>query len=184
MDLQVKYYIGKYNTTAGTFSWSDLETDFNEDGDRVKYRKCSGLETKGAPKNIYKETYADSDIVRCDYPTEALCRENTEIALDIVIIRGAREQTDTYDDLYGFLTESPSVFWDTQRKRAAVLVPKNATEPVKDTYLGTPYIEIEFKFDNLAGVCPFIDDAMSSDHLGEVEAYAKDVLLTAGLINS
>lgn len=177
MDLQVGFYTGKYNVLQGAFTWQALERTVN--GDTIKYRKASGLEDVGKIKNLYVETYADSNIQRVDFP-ETIARENTTVKIDIIVLRSdLRRQSSTYKDLVDYFSNGFTVYWDTQRKRAAVLYLDKATQPKTDTYLGTPYMEIEFEFTCVTGVCPIVEDTFASSHLPLVEAYAKPVILTA-----
>jgi len=178
MDLNVRYYTAKYNASNSTFTWRELE--YVSNGDRVKYRRFTGLEDKGKIKNIYTETYADSDIIRVDI-SDTIAREATTMTLDMVIIRNSqnREQTLTFDNLYYYFADGITVYWDTQRQRCAIMVLLDKSEVKEDTYLGTPYIECEFKFQNICGDCPIINDTFSSSHLPLVEAYALQQILTA-----
>lgn len=180
MDLNVRYYTGKYNASNDTFTWRELE--YTENGDRVKYRRFTGLEDKGKIKNLYVETYADSDIVRVDVP-DTIAREATSLTLDIVIIRNSgvngRVQTTTFDTLYSYFANGITVYWDTQRQRCAVMILVDKSEIKEDTYLGTPYIECEFKFQNICGDCPIINDTFTGNHLQYVEAYAKQQIITS-----
>ena len=174
MDLDVQFFTGKYNKTNDTFTWQQLEQTIG--GDEVKYRKCTGLESKGKIKNVYTETYADASVTRVDFPN-ALTFEPTEVVLDIVVKRGATANTTAFDTLVNYFHNGLTVFWDTQRKRCAVLLLTNAVEVKEDTYLGMNYLECEFKFQNIAGKCDIINDTLPSH--ANVEANAKPIILAA-----
>jgi hypothetical protein len=178
MDLQVEFYTGKYDVSQDSFTWTSLERTMNN-GDKIKYRKMEGLEDVGKIKNLYVETYADSNIQRVDFP-DTIARENTKIKLDLIILRNnTRTQSSTYQDLVDYFSNGLTVYWDTQRKRTAILFFESASQPTTDTYLGTPYMEVELEFTNVTGVCPIINDTYTSSHLPLVEAYSKPIILSA-----
>lgn len=165
MDLSVKFYFyGKHVVTTTTtpqqgvtvtetsydpttLGWHDLENDSHFGG--VRYRMCEGLEDKGKPKNIVTETYGDSDKVRSYVPSN-ITREATTIKFTFVFL-GESRQAD-YQYLYEFFKDQRVVYWDTERKRACVLLFTSQLKPMNDVYIGSkPYIQAEFEFTNLCG---------------------------------
>lgn len=173
MDLEVYFYIGKYNAGTSTFTWSSLEQTLN--GDLVRYRRCAGLENRGKMKNAYTESYADATQTR-EFIPGTPTYEPTEITLDVVIKRSTTDSTTTFDTLTDNFQNGLTVYWDTQRKRCAVLKLTNAVETKEDTYLGMNYLECEYKFTNITGYCEYINDTFSNGHLPLVEAYAQPVI--------
>lgn len=171
----VHVYIGKY--TNSTWSWLDINgMNVPLTTHKVFYRKCEGLENYGKAKNIYQETYADSNTVRVDFPT-TITREATTITLDIVVKRGTGSLNTIMQHLISILGASePIVFWDNVRKKMAVMSLTNAVEPKEDTYKGMNYLECEFKFQNLIGYCPTVNDTYANSHLPYVEAAALPII--------
>lgn len=169
-------YIGKYEN--GTWLWTNIQNYLLNTGRTLLYRKCTGLEDIGKPKNIYTETYADSDTVRADFPN-TITHEATSITLNLVVKRdkniedGGNELKDIVD-LVAFTT--PTVFWDTVRHKMAVMTLLNAAEAKEDTYKGMKYLEVELKFNNLMGYCPYIGDTFTNGHLPNVEAAAMPII--------
>lgn len=184
MDLNVKFYIGKYDLTTDNFFWSELEQTLS--GDIVKYRRCTGLENKGKIKNAYSESYADAKQTREFFPSTPTC-EPTDVTLDIVIKRTSTNNSTAFDTLTSQFRNGLTVYWDTQRKKAAVLKLTNAVEVKEDTYLGMKYLECEYKFTNIVGQTRYINDTytpttvdnVTTYHLPLVEAYAKPIIVAS-----
>lgn len=172
----VHVYIGKYENSS--WNWTDINNYSLGTGRKLAYRKCTGLEDVGKVKNVYTETYADSDVVRTDFPTTK-CYEATTITLDLVVIRSASVNSGDNDlkdivDLVSFTT--PTVFWDNVRKKMAVMTLMNAAEAKEDNYKGMKYLEVELKFNNLIGYCPYVNDTYTNSHLPYVEAAALPII--------
>lgn len=173
---EVGVYIGKRQN--GTWSWTNIQNYPLGTGRNLLYRKCTGLEDVGKPKNIYTETYADSDTTRIDFPA-TVTHEATTITLDLVVRRnpdteeGDNELKDIVD-LVAFTT--PTVLWDTVRQKMAVMTLSNAAEAKEDNYKGMKYLEVELKFTNLMGYCPYVIDTFSNNHLPNVEAAALPII--------
>lgn len=172
----VGVYIGKYEN--GSWSWTNIQNYPLDTGRDILYRKCGGLEDVGKPKNIYTETYADSDTTRIDFPSE-ITHEATTITLDLVVRRDPLTEDGDNElkgivDLVAFTT--PTVFWDTVRQKMAVMTLMNAAEAKEDNYKGMKYLEVELKFSNLMGYCPYVGDTFSNGHLPNVEAAALPII--------
>lgn len=179
MEIQdVHVYIGAYLNNS--WVWEDINGySIDSSGKRVLYyRKCTGLEDMGKPKNIYTETYADSNTVRVDFPN-TITREATTITLDLVLKRAQDVSSGDNDlreivDLFAYST--PVVFWDNVRQKMAVMTLLNSAEVKEDNYKGMKYLEVELKFNNLMGYCPHISDTYANSHLPYVEAAALPII--------
>lgn len=141
-----KHYMQKYGTADDTsVPIYDLEQDFPG----LVYLQATGLSDKGAPKNIYFESYAESDETRVYIP-EQVCRENTEIKLTFGFFGEHRRQV--YDDFYDYVKSGKLKYWDTARRRMAKMVLSNAVEIEDDILIGgKPYMIVNFVFRNLFG---------------------------------
>lgn len=125
----------------------DLEKDF----EGMKYIKCEGLLDKGKRKNVYTESYSDSDTLRV-WMGEEVTREATGITLTFVFIGDNRQNT--YRDFYNYAKNGKITYYDTARNKEALLVLMDAIKVKDDIWKGsTPYIEVDFKFKNLWGEC-------------------------------
>lgn len=141
-----KHYMQKYGTADdASVPVADLEQDFPG----LVYLQAIGLSDKGAPKNVYFETYADSDETRVHIP-EQVCRENTEIKITFGFFGERRRQV--YDDFYDYVKSGKLKYWDTARRRMAKMVLSNAVEIEDDILIGgQPYMIVNFVFRNLFG---------------------------------
>jgi hypothetical protein len=177
MDIQdVHVYVGKYSN--GFWGWTDINNYTLGVGRTLMYRRCSGLEDFGKVKNIYTETYADSDTVRVDFPT-TITREATTITLNLIIRRNPSIENGDNDvsTVVGLVSGNyPVVLWDNIRRKMSVMTLVNAVEVKEDKYKGMKYVEIELKFNNLYGYCPYVSDTFTQGHLPNVEAAALPII--------
>lgn len=132
----------------------DLESSFNvvindETTGFVKYLSLAGIDTIGAPKNIYTETYADSDSVRVFFP-KTVAHEQTEIKLILCFL--GKDRAKVYDKFCDFITSGLITYWDTARKKEFTFyVDSEITISEELWYGNTPYFKAEFKFKNING---------------------------------
>jgi len=176
MDLAVDIYVGQYSSLTDSFTWTPLVSNWQ--GTPVLYRKCTGLESVGKSKNVYSESYADAQQERVDIPA-TIYYEPTSIVLDLIVKHASGANSDSFRKLVQYFKKDLTVFWDTQRKKAAVLKFVDSTEPKEDTYLGMQYLESEFKFTNIVGVSAFVNDTFANSHLPYVEAYARPIIVAS-----
>lgn len=141
-----KHYMQKYGTADdASVPVMDLERDFPG----LVYIEATGLSAKGAPKNVYYETYAESDESRVHIP-ERICRESTEVKLKFGF--GGTDRRAVFDAFYDYVKTGRIKYWDTARKRMAKMVLDGAVEPSDDVLKGNqPYIIADFTFRNLFG---------------------------------
>jgi hypothetical protein len=125
----------------------DLEIDFVG----LKYSKCVGLLAKGKIKNKYTETYAESDELRIS-EGKNVAREATDITFTFFFV--GNDRTEIYDNFYNYVKSGKITYYDTQRKKIALLSLFDAVSPSEDIWVGSvPYIKADFKFKNLWGEC-------------------------------
>lgn len=147
--MDVKFYMQKVddndNLVDGTLK--DLELDFQG----LKYSRCMGLLNKGKRKNVYTETYSDSDTLRV-WQGENVTREATSITFTFIFV-GANRQS-VYESFYEYVKNGVIAYYDTARMKEARLIFIDALEPSNDIFIGsTPYIQADFKFQNIWGEC-------------------------------
>lgn len=132
----------------------DLESSFNvkinnETTGSVKYLSLAGIDTIGAPKNIYTETYADSDRARVFFP-KTVTHEQTEIKLILCFL--GKDRAKAYDNFCDFITSGLITYWDTARKKEFTFyVDSEITISEELWYGNTPYFKAEFKLKNING---------------------------------
>lgn len=132
----------------------NLETDFG----RILYSKCEGLDTKGKRKNVYTETYSDSDNLRV-WQGEEVAREATKITLTLAFIGDRKERGDTFDALYEYIKNGKLYYWDNARKKKAYFIFTEEYKTSEEMFYGSqPYILASFTLQNLWGECKECDD--------------------------
>ena len=123
----------------------DLERDF----DGLKYSSMEGIETIGAAKNIYSESYSDSDRLRVYVPTEVKHKE-TEITLTVYFTGENRFKT--YDAFNAYIAKGFHRYNDTARKKWFAFYVKGELKPAESMWYGSaPYLKMEYKLSNIFG---------------------------------
>lgn len=134
-------------------AYIDIEQRFKG----MKYMQCEGLEDKGKVKNIYIETYADSNSLRVHLPN-AIAREATNIKFTFVFFGDNRQKT--YEDFDSFINNRKIYYYDTKRLKRAYMIYQNNTEPKEDIYKGSmPFMIVEYIFQNMLGECISVDNS-------------------------
>lgn len=141
--MEIKHYLFK----EGDAIAKDLEVDFVG----LRYCKCEGLEARGERKNVYTETYADSDELRV-WQGEDVTREATKITFTLYFIGDNRQAV--VDSFYEYISNGRIYYWDTKRLKKAYMIFNEEFSIGEDMYRGgTPYKEVKVTFQNLWGAC-------------------------------
>lgn len=122
----------------------DLEVAFKG----LKYKELKGVERFGERKNIYMESFAETDRIEV-WQGDTAIRNNTEVILTLVFIGENRRQA--YHDFVDYISVGEFEYTDDIRKRKFDFIFKNALEPSEDTLKGTEYIQADFVLQNLNG---------------------------------
>lgn len=139
-----KFYISRYED--GDFGeYSSIEDTFPG----MFYRSCAGLSNKGAIKNIYTESYAETSELRLFLP-DTPARENPDIEFEFVF--AGEDRRDVYDNFVDYVSGYRLRYYDDCRNRELEMVLIDGVE-IDDDVLhgGTPYFIAKFKFRNLSG---------------------------------
>lgn len=143
----------KYNFYMSRWIGNAWESPINleEYFSGLKYAECKGLSKYGKIKNIYTETYAETDELRTYIPDpDEIARENTDIEFVFVFI--GENRRDIYDNFINWLSGYKIKYWDDCRNREVEIILIDAIEPSDDELVGTtPFIRGTFKFKNLKG---------------------------------
>lgn len=133
-------------------TWINIESTYTG----LRYKECKGLEDKGKPKNIYTESYADSDTLRV-YMPDVVLRESTTITFSFVFV--GEDRKSVYEQFFTDVSNGKLYYYDTARKKKAYMILKEAITITEDVYKGsTPYMIADFKFTNLWGECKPVDE--------------------------
>lgn len=124
---------------------TDLESKFKG----MKYISCKGLSDYGKIKNIYTESYAETDELRLYIPDKPI-RENTDIEFEFGFEKENRR--DVFDSFVNWISGCKLKYWDTCRNREVEMVLIEKIELDEDILIGSsPYIVVPFKFKNING---------------------------------
>lgn len=158
--MSYKFYIQKYsrkhwNNETGQYDEEakgeliDIEAQF-----KCKYVKFEGLSETGKVKNIYIETFAESEELRMFIPDEVLY-ENTDISLTLLFAPDSANDSDVQNNeraFFEYISGHKIEYHDTFRNRYVSLLLLNKPEVVGEVlYGGSRYREVKYTFKNLYG---------------------------------
>lgn len=150
MSKDYYYYIQEVDKDSQTLIGEPIEIENHFKG--LLYSKCTGMDDYGKAKNIYTETYADSDKVRTYIPTE-IAREATKAKLTLYFVGKNRQKV--YHDFVAFITGKRMCFWDTKRRKRMYFYFQNKSTIGDEEFVGsTPYMQADFELQNIYG-CTF-----------------------------
>lgn len=122
----------------GTDVIIDLETAWS-----VLYSKCTGLNDNGKVKNIYTETFAESDETKV-WITDEPVREPISCTLTLFFVGDNRQAS--YHNFVETISQGLWYYWDTKRKRKIKFFLQEAITVKDDNYKGNiKYMEVDFK---------------------------------------
>lgn len=150
-DKKYKFYMQACNKDGtligGTLK--DLEVDFPG----LRYMEAKGISKVGKAKNVYSETYSDSNKLRTWHPSEnneEITHEATTIQLKLLFYGDKRREV--YDQFNEFIYGGYRVFWDSLRNKKFVFMVEDEVEPSDDFFKGgTPYMIATWTLQNLNG---------------------------------
>lgn len=143
----VQFLMNKVNPDGSMIADSgrDLEKDF----EGLRYIEAKGLLNKGKRKNIYTETYSDSDVLRV-WQGDEVTREATTIKLSLCFVGDNRQKS--FSDFYDYVKNGKIMYVDTKRLRKVLIVLTDKVELSEEMWKGgIPYFKAEFTFQNLWG---------------------------------
>ena len=148
MDSKYKFYLvstDKYGVPLSNAEEYSIEDHF----DGLKYCKMDGIETIGAAKNIYSESYSDSERLRVHMPKEVKHKE-TEVTFTVYFIGENRYKT--YDAFNAYIKEGFHRYRDTCRNKYFAFYVSGELKPSEQVWSGgTPYLKMEYKLSNIFG---------------------------------
>lgn len=158
--MKYKFYIQKY----GRKYWDKNKSQYVEEAKgelidieaqfKCKYVKFEGLSETGKVKNIYTETYAESEELRMYIPDEVLY-ENTDISLTLLFSPYSENDSDVQDNeraFFEYVSGHKIEYHDTFRNRYVSLLLLNKPEVVSEVlYGGSRYREVKYTFKNIYG---------------------------------
>ena len=158
--MTYKFYIQKY----GRKYWDKNKSQYVEESKgelidieaqfKCKYVKFEGLSETGKVKNIYTETYAETEELRMYIPDEVLY-ENTDMSLTLLFSPYSENDSDVQDNeraFFEYVSGHKIEYHDTFRNRYVSLLLLNKPEVVSEVlYGGSRYREVKYTFKNIYG---------------------------------
>ena len=158
--MTYKFYIQKY----GRKYWDKNKSQYVEEAKgelidieaqfKCKYVKFEGLSETGKVKNIYTETYAETEELRMYIPDEVLY-ENTDMSLTLLFSPYSENDSDVQDNeraFFEYVSGHKIEYHDTFRNRYVSLLLLNKPEVVGEVlYGGSRYREVKYTFKNIYG---------------------------------
>lgn len=158
--MKYKFYIQKY----GRKYWDKNKSQYVEEAKgelidieaqfKCKYVKFEGLSETGKVKNIYTETYAETEELRMYIPDEVLY-ENTDMSLTLLFSPYSENDSDVQDNeraFFEYVSGHKIEYHDTFRNRYVSLILLNKPEVVGEVlYGGSRYREVKYTFKNIYG---------------------------------
>ena len=158
--MSYKFYIQKY----GRKYWDKNKSQYVEEAKgelidieaqfKCKYVKFEGLSETGKVKNVYTETYAETEELRTYIPDEVLY-ENTDMSLTLLFAPSSTDDNDVQDNervFFEYVSGHKIEYHDTFRNRYVSLLLINKPEVVGEVlYGGSRYREVKYTFKNLYG---------------------------------
>ncbi len=134
----------KGNILAGSEPKS-LEVDFRG----LRYSKIDGIETIGAPKNVYSESYADADRLRVYAPKDVKHKE-TIVTLTLYFV--GEDRFATLNAFNEYVKGGFHRYRDTARNKWFAFYIKDELKPAESMWYGsTPYLRMDYKLVNIFG---------------------------------
>lgn len=125
----------------------NLEKDPEFEG--LRYSKIEGIETKGAIKNSYSESYADADRLRVYAPKEVK-RKETNVKLTLYFVGEKRFKA--LEAFNQYISGGFHKYRDTARNKWFAFYVKNELKPADSMWYGTtPYLKMDYELVNIFG---------------------------------
>ena len=158
--MNYKFYIQKYsrkhwNKETSQYDKEDIgELIDIEEQFKCKYVKFEGLSETCKVKNIYTETYAETEELRMYIPDEVLY-DNTDMSLTLLFSPYSENDSDVQDNeraFFEYVSGHKIEYHDTFRNRYVSLLLLNKPEVVGEVlYGGSRYREVKYTFKNIYG---------------------------------
>lgn len=129
------------------------EIDIEEQFVGLLYMKTDGMNDIGKSKNVYTETYADSDSLRVFLPNDGkYANEATKITMHFLIVGSEAQRQTTLSNFYEYVRVGVHRYWDDARNLEFDFVVTDEIKVSAERWHGSsPYIEIAVAMQNLNG---------------------------------
>lgn len=139
----------KFVTEAEDSDVIDIEKGF-----KCKYVRMEGISENGKAKNIYTESYAETEELRTHIPKD-IVYENTDLSLTLLFPSVSKDEKDVQDNeraFFEYISGYKVEYHDTFRNRYVTMLLINKPEVVGEVlYGGSRYREVKYTFKNIYG---------------------------------
>jgi hypothetical protein len=137
--------------------------DIEEHFSGLLYMRAEGMNDVGKAKNIYTETYADSDTLRVSLPKHRynnigvhsvtdITNEATKITMHFLVVGDAESRIATILAFESYIREGIHRYWDTARNLEFDFIVQDEIKVSDERWHGSnPYVEIQVVMQNLNG---------------------------------
>ena len=127
--------------------------DIEEQFAGLLYMKADGMNNIGKAKNIYTETYADSDRLRVYLPNDGVyTNEATKITMHFLVVGDEDTRKATIRSFETYVREGIHRYWDDARNLEFDFIVQDEIKVSDEKWHGSsPYVEIEVVMQNLNG---------------------------------
>lgn len=127
--------------------------DIEEQFSGLLYMRAEGMNDIGKSKNVYTETYADSDRLRVFLPNNGeYTNEATKITMHFLVVGDADTRQGIIDDFYEYVRIGVHRYWDDARNLEFDFIVQDEIKVSDEKWHGSsPYVEIAVVMQNLNG---------------------------------
>jgi hypothetical protein len=127
--------------------------DIEEEFDGLLYMRAEGMNDIGKSKNVYTETYADSDRLRVYLPNDGVyTNEATKITMHFLVVGDEASMQATILAFETYVREGIHRYWDTARNLEFDFIVQDEFKVSDEKWHGSlPYVEIQVSLQNLNG---------------------------------
>lgn len=145
---QYTHYMQRVDTTD-SLGQIDIEEQFSG----LLYMRAEGLNDIGKSKNVYTETYADSDRLRVFLPNDGdYTNEATKITMHFLVVGSASQRQTTIKNFFDYVRVGIHRYWDDARNLEFDFVVQDEIKVSDERWHGSnPYVEIAVVMQNLNG---------------------------------
>lgn len=127
--------------------------DIEEHFSGMLYMRAEGMNDIGKSKNVYTETYADSDRLRVYLPNDGVyTNDATKITMHFLVVGDADTRQGIIDDFYEYVRIGVHRYWDDARNLEFDFIVQDEIKVSDEKWHGSsPYVEIAVVMQNLNG---------------------------------
>lgn len=129
------------------------EIDIEEQFSGLLYMSAEGMNDIGKPKNIYTESYAESDALSVYLPQDSgYANEATKITMHFLVVGDASTRQTTIKNFFDYIRVGVHKYWDNARNLNLYFIVTDELKVSDERWHGsTPYVELVVTLQNING---------------------------------